>query len=379
MSPVSVSLQHHFADRRPEIERAVLARVQSVCDPAEVEDARYAQGLRSAVLTAIDYSLAAIDLGEEKMPPVPAGLLAQARLAARSGVSLDTVLRRYFAGFALLSDYLMEEAQGGLAGHSSLQERMGALAAVLDGIIAAVSDEYSRALPGASGSTEQRRISLVCRLLSGEQLDAELAYDFDRHHLGVVACGPGAEEAIRDLMAQDKKRLLSVVPEPDACWAWLGSIEAMDPERLKARALKSLPSSVRLAVGEPTTGIEGWRLTHRQARAALPIAASEEERVVRYADVAILASIRGDELLARSLRQIYLEPLEEERDGGEVLRQTLRAYLAAQRNVSSAAVVLGVRRHTISDRLRAAEERIKRPLPSCLSELEVALQLESLG
>ena len=36
-------------------------------------------------------------------PPPPAALLAQARLAARSGVGLDTVLRRYFAGHTLLA------------------------------------------------------------------------------------------------------------------------------------------------------------------------------------------------------------------------------------------------------------------------------------
>jgi hypothetical protein len=37
-------------------------------------------------------------------------LLVQARLAARSDVSLDIVLRRYFAGYSLLGDFLVGEA-----------------------------------------------------------------------------------------------------------------------------------------------------------------------------------------------------------------------------------------------------------------------------
>jgi DNA-binding PucR family transcriptional regulator len=59
-----------------------------------------------------------------------------------------------------------------------------------------------------------------------------------------------------------------------------------------------------------------------------------------------------------------------------VLRQTLRAYFAAERNASSAAAALGVARHTIENRLRKIEERLDRRLSTCLAELEVALRVE---
>ena len=42
-----------------------------------------------------------LEAGERRTPVVPPALLAQARLDARDGVPLDTVLRRYFAGNAL--------------------------------------------------------------------------------------------------------------------------------------------------------------------------------------------------------------------------------------------------------------------------------------
>ena len=103
------------------------------------------------------------------------------------------------------------------------------------------------------------------------------------------------------------------------------------------------------------------------------------QSLVRYADVALLASILQDDLLAISLRQLYLAPLSEERDGGSALRQTLRAYFAAERNVSSAAGALSVSRQTVVNRLHVIEERFERSLNSCAAEVEAALRLEDLG
>jgi PucR C-terminal helix-turn-helix domain/GGDEF-like domain len=367
--------------RRAEIEAALLARVYSVSDPAEATDADYAASLRAAVATALDYGLAALELGEEQAPPVPPELLAQARLAACNGVGLDTVLRRYFAGFALLGDFLIGEAQEeGLLDAASLQRLMGGHSALLDRIVAAVSDEHCRAAHGNTGSTEERRASHVRRLLAGEFLDAsELAYDFQAHHLGMLARGPGACEAIRRLASSLDRRLLMVGSGEGTQWAWLGSSRNTDPEQLKGFASRGWPTEVSLAIGEPAQGMEGWRLTHRQAKAALPIALRGPERLVRYADVALLASVLQDELLVRSLRQLYLVPLDGERDGGETLRRTLRAYFAAEHNVSSAAAALGVDRHTVTNRLRAVEERVGRSLSRCLTEVDAALRLEDAG
>ena len=97
---------------------------------------------------------------------------------------------------------------------------------------------------------------------------------------------------------------------------------------------------------------------------------------MRYSGVALLASALQDELLRAALRDLYLAPLEAERDGGAALRQTLRAYFAAERNVSSAAEMLGVNRNTVASRLRVIETTLGRSLGTCATELEVALRLE---
>ncbi|HEY7456892.1 MAG TPA: helix-turn-helix domain-containing protein, partial [Solirubrobacterales bacterium] len=79
-----------------------------------------------------------------------------------------------------------------------------------------------------------------------------------------------------------------------------------------------------------------------------------------------------------SLRELYLRPLETERDGGATLRETLRAHLSAAGNVSSAASALGVSRRTVSRRIRAIEEKLSRRLMDAGPEVEIALRLGDL-
>jgi DNA-binding PucR family transcriptional regulator len=139
------------------------------------------------------------------------------------------------------------------------------------------------------------------------------------------------------------------------------------------------PAAATLALGEPGEGVEGWRLTHRQAKAALPVAVRGPNSVARYAEVALLASALTDEVLARSLEDSYLGPLRLERDDGAAFRETLRAYFSAERNVTAAAASLGVSRPTVQSRLRTIEEKIGRSLGSCAAELETVLELHELG
>jgi hypothetical protein len=366
--------------RRPEVEQAVLTRVFAVSDTSETADPAYVAGLRAAVSAALDYGLAVVELGEERSPPIPAALLTQARVAARNGVSLDTVLRRYFAGYSLLSDFLIEEVEdGGLFRGDALKHLLRAQATLFDRLIASVSEEHAREADGRLNTAEQRLAERVQRLLDGELLDTSgLSYDFDVHHLGAIAVGPGAAEAVRELASSLDCRLLLVRHGEGNVWAWLGSRRGLDPDELGRLASSSLPPQVSLAIGEPARDLTGWRLTHRQARAAIPIARRSPTSFVRYADVVLLASMLQDDLLVTSLRELYLAPLERERDGGEVLRETLRAYFSAGRNVSSAAAALGVSRQTVTTRLRTIEARLSRPINAVSAEVEAALRLRDL-
>jgi len=373
-------LARRLRDRRPEIEAAILARVQAVSEQQASPDPEYAHGLRATVSAAVEHGLGALERSESHAPPIPSVALSQARIAAHSGISLDTVLRRYFAGYSLLSDYVIEEAvQGPIGRGASLQALLRAQAALFDRLIVAVGEEYSRAQHARPGSSEQRKAERVRRLLAGELLETtELAYAMQGHHLGVVALGPGAVDAIRGFTSSRDYRLLLVRREEGAVWAWLGSARQLASENVAELLAWAWPADVSVALGEPGEDLDGWRLTHRQASAALPIARRSGRQAVRYADVALLASMLRDDLLVTSLRELYIAPLCGEREGGGALRETLRAYFAHDRNVSSAAAALDVARQTVQRRLHAAEQVLGTPMGARAMEIEAALRLEEL-
>jgi PucR C-terminal helix-turn-helix domain/GGDEF-like domain len=373
---VRTDLLQRLRERRPEIEEAVLARVNSVEDPTAVDDVEYERGLKGAVHTALDYAIGALDGGATASDPIPAELTAQARLAARNAVDLDAVLLRYLAGHALICDFLLQE--GGRE-PAELRRALRTETALFERILAEVADAYRQQVEQRNGGAERRCAEQVKRLLAGEPQDAlEFRYDLDLWHLGLVATGAETHRGLRELAAALDRRLLVVRPGGTETWAWLGGRRPLAAGEVAERVRADSRSELVLAIGEPGRGISGWRLTHRQARAALPVALRGERRVVGYSDVALLASVFGDEVLTSSLTELYLTPLAAERDGGATLRQTLRAYFASGRNVTSAAAALGVSRQTVNSRLHAVEERIGRPLNACGTEVDTALRLSDL-
>jgi hypothetical protein len=368
--------------RRAELVRAIFTRVRGgALGPAGAQDAEYAAGLRTAVAAAVDYGLEGIERGAEWPGPIPVATLEQARRAARVGVSLDTVLRRYVAGHTLLEEFVLEEADRPeiAGGRDALRGALRAQALALDRLIEAITGAYGDELRRAGRSPEQRHAERVRRLLDGGLAERSgLDYELGVWHLGAIAVGVGAGEAVRRLAQGVDRRLLSVPQDERSVWVWLGGRERFAMGDVERIASVVAPEGTVLAFGEPARGFEGWRLTHRQAQAALVIALRRPRTFTRYADVALLATALKDELVTDALIEIYLSPLDEQRDGGVVLRRTLRAYFAAGRNASSAAAKLNVTRHTVENRLRTVEQSLGRSPNAYLAELEIALGLEEL-
>lgn len=376
-STVDQSLRQGLEARSAELERATVDRVLVIGEPSGTVDPEYRAGLLAAVPAALFYGISGIGANGMSVPPQ---LLFQARLAARHSVSLDTVIRRYFAGYALFSDFLVEEAErAGWRSGSELQHVMRVTAGLFDRLVAAVGEEYSLEAAGRSFDLDHRQFEHVRQLLAGELSDPDgLGYNLDAWHLAAIAKGPGSTGALQELAGALESRLLLVRQDERTAWAWLGSRDRPLTEDVVQLANSRWPPDSPLGLGEPGHGLPGWRLSHRQAVAAMSIAQRGADKVVRYADVSMLASALHDDVLSNSLRETYLVPLEGGRDGGAAARETLRAYLAANRNASSAAAALGVSRKTVSIRLRTAEERIGRSLERCVPELETALRLSDL-
>jgi hypothetical protein len=346
------------------------------------EDAEYLAGLHATVVAVVDHVLAGIEQGEDWAGPIPLAAVVQARRAARCGVNLDTLVLRYIAGHRLLGEFINDEVDR--AGYSSYGHALYHLRrtqeALLERLTAVIAREYQQERERMERSPEQWRMELVQKLLAGEPVNAaKLDYEFDGWHLGVIVTGAGAGRAVRNLANGLGRQLLAVACGEETVWAWLGGCRKLrisDVERLlSADGVADVP----LAIGEPQRGIDGWRLTHREAQAALPVALSRPQTLTRCADVPLEAALLRHELLARVLIKNYLSPLDSQRDRGVVLRETLRAYFAKECNAAKAGVALRVDRRTVRRRLRTIEETLGRLIPTCRAELEVALRLEELG
>jgi hypothetical protein len=371
-------LAGRLRSRLPEIERTTFIRIRAL-KSSQGGDPEYALGLRNTVQAALEYALNVLEHGEQGAGPPPAALLEQARKAARNQVSLDTVLRRYLAGHALLLDLVIEEASAARAPRDALQEILSIQATLLDRLLGAVAEEHAAEVEtlNRDSSTRARRLRTVERMLAGESVPApELRYELANFHTALIVSGTETKPILREIAVSLDRNLLVARPDEASVWAWLGGRRPLPSGELVSELRSRLGSELTVAVGEAGEGIAGWRQSHQQACAAWPIARRGPDSAVRYADVAILASILEDDLLLDSLWRLYLEPLEVERDRGATLRETLRAYFVAERSAASAAAALGVSRQTVNTRLRTAEEHIGRPLGSCGSELEAVLRVE---
>jgi hypothetical protein len=341
-------------------------------------DPEYRLGLKGSISIALEYGIQCIEASERTMPPVPTALYAQARFAARSGVSVGTVIGRYVSGFHLIQTYMEEVIESEqLSGMKALKEirRMSSL--VIDQLVVEIAEHHADETRKQVVSPEATRIRLIRKQLAGEPIDAsQLNYDFDGFHVGVVASGLGATTAIKGLAdAMDCIELI-VEPTDTTVWAWLGKRTAPDIDRIEKLVSRHWPSVDAVAIGEIGEGLAGWRLTYHQAIGGL-LVSLRRGGFFRYGDDPILATLLGNPLLEESIRQLYLAPLWDRSDA-EKLCETLSAYFMAKRNSASAGSALGVKRQTVAHRLKQVEGALGCSLADRGSEIEVALRLAAL-
>jgi hypothetical protein len=378
LQEIRAELVARLRTRSGEIEATILDRVRSLAEAAEDDDPEYRAGIRATIAEGFDYVLLGIEHGEDWEGPMPAAAAAQARRAARHGTGLDTVLRRYAAGDRLLGEFIMDEAAE--LPSEAMRTVLRGLGSHVDRLMASVSAEYMDELELMRRSPAQRKAERVQRLLEGNGPtdSAALGYEFEAWHLGLIVTGPRPDVAVRTLAAGLSRRPLVVTRGEEVAWAWLGGSKRLSVAEIERYLGAGVLGDVSVAVGEPRHGIEGWRLTHHEARAAQQVMMRRPQRLTRASEVVLLAAVLRDEMLGQSLQETYLAPLDERADTGAVLRETLRAYFDAGFNAATAAAALQVDRHTVQRRLRKVEKALGRLLHTCHAEIEVALLLEEL-
>jgi len=372
------TLGERLLDRRGEIWHAVLSRVHQVAALPAGGTGAYEEGVRAAALAAVDYGRGVLEGRGEDLPEIPPQLLAQARLAAASGVGVDSMVRRYFGGYAAFSAAIVEEAHKSSFSPQSVQQLMNRQAEAFDRLISAVTKEYADELDLRSTSKESLRLKMIGNLLAGAPVDSrDLGYDLEQRHLGLVTSASRPKAILLEIGRQVDRLVLVAERKEHETWAWLGGREELRREDLERVLARVWPKRFPLALGEDCQGRAGWCLTHRQALRSWPSAARDPGGIVRYRHVALSSAILQDEDLVSFLHQSYLVPLLGETGSKDSpLCNTLRAYFRTGENVSSTAAALAVSRQTVTNRIRQAEGRLGEQISNCRVELECALRLE---
>jgi DNA-binding PucR family transcriptional regulator len=374
-------LAERLRERAAEIQQAILDRLSGMEGNTPVREPDYLRGLSEAVRKGVEYGIEVVAVGAERAEPAPLALPAQVRLAARHRISLALVIRRFTVAKGSFQQFVLEEAatMPDLA-PAQLTEALTAQECVLQQLIATATEEHRRETSPPAPTREARVAERVRRLLDGEQVDTStLEYDLSGHHLGLVVRATAVHALLRQLGAAVDGRLLAVAPNETETWAWLGARRPIDVDAVLRWVKDAWPDAAPLGIGEVAAGPSGWRRTHRQAQAAAALDRSGSGAALRYRDVAMIAAAAKDPLLIASLQEMYLAPLAEKGHRDVPLRETLRAYFAADGNASSACSALGVSRQTVANRLLTVEERLQHPLAKCADALRVALSLEELG
>jgi len=368
-------LSDRLLRRRTEMCEAVLSQAHQVA-AVPIDDAVYIEGMRSAALAAVDYGR---DVFERRdgLPPVPAPLLAQARLAAASGVGVDSVIRRYVSGNATFSAATVEVAYEVGLSSEAIQQVMNLQSEAFDQLISAVTDEYAKQVNRRSISRETHRLELIESLLAGAPVSGrDLGYELDQNHVALITSASHPKGLLLDLGRQIDRQVLVAQRSEHEIWAWLGGKKVLRQEDLERGLARFWPKALPLSLGEDCQGRAGWCLSHRQALRSWPAALRDPATIVPYRHVALSSAILQDDDFVSFLEQSYLSPLLEGQGGKESpLCETLCMYFSTGGNVASTAAALSVSRQTVTNRLRQAEERVGEAISSCRVELECALRL----
>jgi sugar diacid utilization regulator len=192
-----------------------------------------------------------------------------------------------------------------------------------------------------------KRAARVHALLASNPADMDaaesaLGYRLRARHLGVVAWLSGEPDAAKSMaelerLASTAARTLKArgqplfVPRDEAlAWIWLPLAQdtQITREALEA-AFHDKARSLRVSVGEPAAGLDGFRRTHLQAVQTqnLALIATPGTRVTAFAEVGALALICSDRDTARSWVLATLNDLAIDDEPHARLRETLQLYL----------------------------------------------------
>jgi sugar diacid utilization regulator len=344
----------------------------------------------------------------EGTPPstaeAPPEALSYAREYVRRGIGLETLLRAYRTGQRELSRVAMARLQPTMPDAEHRVEAVGFFSDWLFGWVDALehrlTEVYMSEREQWVRGADAMRAAEVRALLDGasaEDLAAvskRLNYELERHHVAFLVWSDDADDDAGHGPARfgDMEQRAAAVAEALgargvltisegrhlACWAGLHSPTVPDDFREPPRPPGD--DGLRVALGSPGHGVEGFAQSHSEALRARQVAKLGRGRSgwTPYADVALDALMIHDLDEARRFVERELGPLAAGDSGTLRLRGTLRVFLEEGSSFVRSARRLGVHENTVTYRVHRAEELLGHRAVERQLELRIALRLARL-
>ncbi|MFD4295425.1 PucR family transcriptional regulator [Rhodococcus sp. NPDC058532] len=354
-------------------------------------DAEIQRDLHWAVRSQFRLILAAqtSDASPRWSVPVAPEAHSLARTIARRGLELRVLSQLYHAGHRAVWRFVTEFVhRADVSAEFKVQlvvmmweQTSEVMNAMLEDLAATYTQERERLLSGAFSM----RVNTIREILDGTQNSAAdasalLGYPLHRVHTALVLWttdhAASLDSRIFEPLASRLARSASateIICVPSGArglWAWMvtGDVDPVLDSSL-------VVPGVRVAMGRPGSGLDGFRRTHREAQAAQDLAARSRGRVpvTDYRDVELISmlSARPDAMSALVDRE--LAGLLGEDEVAARLRETLRAVLSHQGNLEATARHLTVHKNTVRYRVQQIEERLGRRITHRALHLELAL------
>ncbi|MCK0440048.1 helix-turn-helix domain-containing protein [Gordonia alkaliphila] len=256
---------------------------------------------------------------------------------------------------------------------------LDSIARFVDDTVSALAEMIDVARAELAGDTHAQRRAAVALLLEGAPLSearavAQLGYRLDGPQLAaVISGGPesGADrlEAVCEaiMTASGIATRLTVLAGASQLWVWFPAV-TVDVDAVPADV-----DDVRVTLGAPGVGREGFRRSHFQALAAFRLLGrlGSQRRFARYDELRLLEVVtdddaRIDEFLAATLGDLL--------DAEPELAECLRVWFAQRCNAAATAQQLYTHRNTVVRRLAKAESLL--PVSLAESAITVAAALE---
>ena len=326
----------------------------------------------------------------------PAAAVEYARRLAQRGVAISALLRAYRLGQGSLQQRVMQAISAVTEDPRAVIEASLRLSTIVFDYIDRVSEqvvtEYQLERDRWMRNRGAIRSARVMTVLAGGTVDLaeterSIGYPLRQIHRGAViwvddsSPRPDRPHHLERLVSRLAEHYgtarppLIIAPDDSTVWAWLpvtsaqaaaGGGKPFEPEE-----------GAWVALGEPAAGVDGFRLTHRQARRAQIVAmAAEPSTRTRLTDsvrIGVVGLMCADIDAVQAWVREVLGGLAIDDDATARLRDTVRIFLSAGGSYTAAAQELLLHKNTVQYRIRKAEETRGRPLADGRLDVEVAL------